>query len=73
MRLLTVIGHSFNSIVHHNKPIRGEIVIVFASSVVDNELHGTLITIITKIEQLKQNNYKSTRLKQTRNTDNNYN
>ena len=37
MRLLTVIGHSFNSIVHHNKPIRGEIVIVFASSVVDNE------------------------------------
>ena len=38
MRLLTVIGHSFNSIVHHNKPTRGEIVIVFASSVVDNEL-----------------------------------
>jgi hypothetical protein len=25
---LTVIGHSFNSIVHHNKPIRGEIVSV---------------------------------------------
>ena len=28
--------------------------------------HGTLITIITKIEQLKQNSYKYTRLKQTR-------